>query len=68
MTLLWFLIIIGGAIAVTILGPITVTGYGDFDSILSSALKAGVSIILVILWVLVLSKIKNFIFNRLFQE
>jgi hypothetical protein len=31
--LMWVLIIIGGAIAVVILGPISITGYGEFKSL-----------------------------------
>lgn len=60
---MWILIILGGGIAVLILAPITVTGYGDFDLIFSSAIKAVISIGLVISWIFILSKIKNWIFR-----
>ena len=60
---MWILIIIGGGIAVLILAPITVSGYGEFDLIFSSAIKAVISIGLVISWIFILSKVKNWIFR-----
>ncbi len=41
---MWILIIIGGGIAVLILAPITISGYGEFDLIFASAIKAGVTV------------------------
>ena len=61
---MWILIIAGGGILVTILGPFSISGYGDFDLLLTSILKAIISIILVVIWVLVLSKLKNWIFKK----
>ncbi len=60
---MWILIIIGGGIAVLILAPITISGYGEFDLIFSSAIKAVISIGLVITWIFILSKVKNWIFR-----
>ena len=61
---MWALIIAGGGILVTILGPFSISGYGDFDLLLTSILKAIIAIILVIVWILVLSKFKNWIFKK----
>ena len=61
---MWLLLLAGGGILVTVLGPISISGFGDFDSILSSGIKAIIAIILVISWVFVLSKIKNWIFQK----
>ena len=61
---MWLLLLAGGGILVTVLGPISISGFGDFDSILSSGIKAIIAIILVIAWVFVLSKIKNWIFQK----
>jgi len=61
---MWVLIIAGGGILVTILGPFSISGYGDFDLLLTSILKAIIAIILVVVWVLVLSKLKNWIFKK----
>ncbi len=60
---MWILIIIGGGISVLILAPIEITGFGEFDLILSSAIKAVISIGLVVTWIFILSKMKNWIFR-----
>lgn len=61
---MWILILAGGGILVTILGPFSISGYGDFDLLLTSILKAIIAIILVIIWILILSKLKNWIFKK----
>ena len=60
---MWILIIIGGGISVLILAPIKISGYDEFDLIISSAIKAVVSIVLVVTWIFILSKVKNWIFR-----
>jgi len=60
---MWILIIIGGEISVLILAPIEISGYGEFDLIISSGIKAIVSVGLVITWIFILSKVKNWIFR-----
>jgi hypothetical protein len=57
MFLMWILIIIGGGIAVLVLGPISLSGFGEF-----------IAIILSIIWVLVLNKMKNLIFRKTFSQ
>ncbi len=64
---MWILIILGGGIMVIILGPISLSGYGDFDYLLTSGLKAVVAIGLVVLWIVILSKMKNQIFRKKFN-
>jgi len=61
---MWILILIGGGIVVTLLGPITITGYGDMNWFIGSVIKAVIAIILVVIWILILSKIKNWIFKK----
>ncbi len=61
---MWILILIGGGIVVTILGPISITNYGDLNWILSSAIKAIIAIILSVVWIFILLKIKNWIFRK----
>ncbi|MBI2643401.1 MAG: hypothetical protein HY476_04030 [Nitrosarchaeum sp.] len=61
---MWALIIAGGGILVAILGPFSISGYGDLDLLFTSILKAIIAIILVVIWVLVLSKLKNWIFKK----
>jgi len=64
---MWLLMILGGAIVVVVLGPISISGYGDFDYFLTSGLKATVAIILVFLWIVILSKLNNLIFKKQFN-
>ena len=61
---MWGLIILGGGIVVTILGPISISGFGEFDWFVASVIKAVISIVLVVIWILILSKIKNRIFKK----
>ena len=61
---MWALIIVGGAIAVLILGPISISGFGDFDLTIASAIKGVVALFLVAVWILILSKLKNWIFRK----
>lgn len=61
---MWILILVGGGILVAILGPFSISGYGDLDLLLTSVLKAIIAIILVVVWILVLSKLKNWIFKK----
>ena len=37
--LMWVLMLIGGGIAVVILGPISISGFGEYDGFVSSATK-----------------------------
>jgi len=61
---MWGLILVGGGIVVMILGPISVTGFGEFNWFIASAVKAIIAIILVVIWVLILSKLKNWFFRK----
>ena len=61
---MWSLIIVGGGIVVTILGPISITGFGDYDWFIASMIKAIVALVLVLIWILILSKLKNWIFKK----
>lgn len=61
---MWGLILAGGGISVLVLGPISVSGFGDLDGTISSGIQAVVAILLVVAWVFVLSKVKNWIFKK----
>lgn len=65
--LMWVLIIIGGAIAVVILGPISISGFGEFDALINSIVKGIIAIGLSIAWILILTKMKNLIFRKTFN-
>lgn len=47
-----------------LLGPISVTGFGNLDAVASSGLKGVAAIILVVIWVVILHKVKNWIFKK----
>ena len=61
---MWGLIIVGGGIIVAVLGPISISGFGEFDWFITSVIKAVIAITLVVIWILILSKIKNRIFKK----
>ena len=61
---MWSLIIIGGGIMVILLGPFTIQQFGNFHWILASGIKVIISLVLVVIWILILSKLKNYIFKK----
>ena len=61
---MWGLIIIGGGIMVVLLGPFSIQQFGDFHWIIASGIKVTIALALVILWILILSKLKNWIFKK----
>ena len=61
---MWGLIITGGGIMVVLLGPFSIQQFGDFHWIISSGIKVTISLILVVIWILILSKLKNYIFKK----
>ena len=61
---MWILILVGGGIVVTLLGPISISGFGDLDWFIASVIKAIIAIVLVVIWILILSKLKNMIFRK----
>ena len=61
---MWILIIVGGGVLATIIGPLSITGYGNFDVLLTSGLKAIIAMTLVVVWIMILSTLKNWIFRN----
>jgi len=61
---MWSLIIIGGGIMVVLLGPFSIQQYGDFHWIITSGIKVIIALLLVVIWILILSKLKNYIFKK----
>ena len=61
---MWSLIIIGGGMMVILLGPFSIQQYGDFHWIIASGIKVSIALILVVIWILILSKLKNYIFKK----
>ena len=61
---MWALIILGGGIIVILLGPFTIQQFGNFHWIIASGIKVTIALILVVIWILILSKLKNWIFKK----
>ena len=61
---MWVLIIIGGGIMVVLLGPFSIQQFGDFHWIIASGIKVAIALVLVVIWILILSKVKNWIFKK----
>jgi hypothetical protein len=61
---MWILIILGGGIIVVLLGPFSIQQFGNFHWIIVSGIKVTIALVLVIIWILILSKLKNWIFKK----
>ena len=59
---MWVMILAGGGIAVAVLGPLEITGLGVMNQAASSVLKGAIAILLVLAWIAILHKLKNWIF------
>ncbi len=62
--IMWAMIIAGGGLLFTIIAPIKIQGFGRYDSFLDSGIKAVIAVLLVVLWIFIMSKIKNWIFHK----
>lgn len=61
---MWVLMLLGGAVAVVILGPFSISGHGSLDPLLTYAAKAAIAVVLISAWVFALSQVKNWMFRR----
>ena len=61
---MWILILVGGGIVVMLLGPLSISGFGELDWFITSVIKAITAIIIVVIWILILLKLKNWIFRK----
>ena len=61
---MWLLILAGGGLIVTILGPLSFSGSAGLDPILNSGIKVAIALLLITAWIFILSKIKNWIFQK----
>lgn len=61
---MWIMIIAGGGILLSIIVPISIHGFGKYDEFLDSGIKAVIAILLVVTWIFIISKIKNWIFQK----
>ena len=61
---MWILILVGGGWLVLFIGPISFVGTTDINPMLNSIIKVIIALILIFFWVLILTKIKNWIFQK----
>jgi len=63
--IMWILILAGGGILVTMVSQISISGYGEhMDFFIASIIKAAIALVLVGFWIIILSKLKNKIFQK----
>jgi hypothetical protein len=65
--IMWILIIVGGGLLVVFSSMISIQGSVTIDTLevkYASLGKAAIAIILVIIWIYVLTKVKNWIFHK----
>jgi len=60
---MWVLILIGGGLMVTIIGPFSLGCIGNVNPIILSGIKVGIALALIFVWVFTLTKVKNWIFK-----
>ena len=60
---MWILILIGGGLIVTIIGPFSLGSIGGINPIILSGVKVGIALVLIFVWILTLTKVKNWIFK-----
>ena len=60
---MWVLILIGGGVMVTIIGPFSLGSIGNVNPIILSGIKVGIALVLIFIWVFTLMKVKNWIFK-----
>jgi len=60
---MWILMLIGGGLIVLVIGPLSLGTIEYIDPIILSGIKVGIALILIFIWVLILTKVKNWIFK-----
>ena len=60
---MWILILVGGGLMVLLVGPISFMDYVDIDPLINSGAKIILALFLIFIWVLILTKVKNWIFK-----
>ena len=61
---MWMLILVGGGIMVMLIGPLTLNYENSIHPLLNSAIKVAIALFLIFIWIFVLTKIKNWIFQK----
>ena len=61
---MWILMLIGGGLLVLFIGPLSFAGNIEIDPTLNSVIKVIIALALIFVWVLILTKVKNWIFKK----
>ncbi len=62
--IMWLMILGGGGFLVVTIAPISIQGLGKYGEFSDSGIKAVIAVFLVVLWIFIMSKIKNWIFHK----
>ena len=62
--IMWIMIVAGGGLLFTIIGPLKIDGFEKYSELVDSGVKAVIALLLVVLWIFIMSKIKNWIFHK----
>ena len=60
---MWILILIGGGLMVVVIGPFSSDSITGIPPIIFSGIKVGIALVLIFIWVVILTKVKNWIFR-----
>ena len=60
---MWILILVGGGLMVLLVAPISFSDYIDIDPLINSGAKIILALFLIFIWVLILTKVKNWSFK-----
>ena len=61
---MWILILIGGGLITLVIGPFSLGIIVSYiDPIILSGIKVGIALMLIFTWILILTKVKNWIFK-----
>jgi len=60
---MWILILVGGGLMVLLVAPISFRDYIDIDPLINSGAKITLALFLIFIWVLILTKVKNWSFK-----
>ena len=60
---MWVLMLLGGGLMTLVIGPLSLGSIASIDPIILSGIKVGIALLLIFVWVLILTKVKNWIFK-----
>ena len=61
---MWILMLAGGGLLILLIGPLSLVSDSDVDPILDSIIQVIIALILIFIWVLTLTKVKNWLFQK----